>query len=522
MRFGEAVIELLHDHYGVDVVFGVPGVHNIELYRGLARSGVRAVSPRHEQGAGFMADGWGRVSGRPGVCAVISGPGLTNILTPVGQAFHDSVAMLVLSSTTATPDLGRGHGPLHDLADQAAVARTMTASSETIIDAEAATALIAEAWHVFTAGRPRPVHLTFPTDVLEQETDSLVPVTDRRHRPEPTAIDIETVAARLAAATNPMIVAGGGTIGAGVELRALAEALDAPVVLSGNAKGVLASSHPLCVGNTLSFAATQQALADADAVLVVGCELSDADIWNGGHPIRLGGTVVRIDIDAAQLNRRLVPDLGLVADAALAMGALATVLVRPPAIGAARAAALVVAAQAAHDPAFVPWLDTLAAVLPPDAIVALDSTQLAYAAHTFLPCEQPRSWLAPFGYGTLGCAVPMAIGAKIAAPGRPVFALVGDGGWLFTVAEMATAVDEQLDIVVVLWDNRGYGQIKVSFDDVGACRIGCDVSSADPEMIARGFGWTAASVDRPANLGAAVREAFASGGQRFIRVKVPS
>ena len=157
MRLGEAVVGLLADHYGVDTVFGIPGVHNIELYRGLHRFGVRAVSPRHEQGAGFMADGWSVVAGRPGVCTLISGPGLTNALTPMAQAFHDSRPMLVLAATTPTAALGKRLGPLHDLDDQAAMARTVTAFSETVLRPDDVPGLIARAFDVFRSARPRPV-----------------------------------------------------------------------------------------------------------------------------------------------------------------------------------------------------------------------------------------------------------------------------------------------------------------------------------------------------------------------------
>lgn len=520
LRVGEAVIDLLAREYGVDTVFGIPGVHNIELYRGLHRAGVRAVSPRHEQGAGFMADGWSIVTGRPGVCTLISGPGLTNALTPMAQAFHDSRPMLVLATTTPTNALGRRFGPLHDLDDQAAVARTVTAFSETVHDPADVPALLARAWDVFTSRRPRPVHLAFPTDVLAQWVAPFEKVPSAATRPAPEAALVQQAATVLAGARHPLIVAGGGCLGAGRELAAVATALDAPVLLTGNAKGVLPSSHALCAGNTMMTPAVQAALEAADAVLVVGAKVSDTDLYNGGRALALQH-LVRIDIDAEQLTRRMTPQVAITADASAALDALAAAL---PAgadrDGAARALTLRIAATppATH----ARWLDAIADALPPHTIVALDSTQLGYSAHVHLPAEQPRSWLAPYGYGTLGCALPMAIGAAIAAPQRPVFALAGDGGWLFTVAEMATAVDEELDIVVVLWDNHGYAQIRESFDAVGAPRMGVDVSAHDPVGIARGFGWTAESVATPDELRTGLQRAFAEGGQRFVRVAVPS
>lgn len=521
MRLGEAVVGLLAEHYGVDTVFGIPGVHNIELYRGLHRFGVRAVSPRHEQGAGFMADGWSVVTGRPGVCTLISGPGLTNALTPMAQAFHDSRPMLVLAATTPTDALGKRFGPLHDLDDQAALARTVTAFSHTVMHPDEVPALVARAFEVFRSSRPRPVHLAFPTDVLEMEAQPFVPAPSPGQRPAPDADAIAEAVRVLSGCTAPVVIAGGGTIDAGGALQAVAERLDAPVVLTGNAKGVLPSSHPLCVGNPLFEPGIQERIEACDAVLVVGTELSDADLYNGGRALQFRGPVVRIDIDAEQLHRRMSPQVGIVADASAALAAIAAGLAPGERGGAARTDEWRAVWRAGVPDRLAPWLEALAAAVPADAIVALDSTQLAYSAHMTLPCEQPRSWLAPYGLGTLGCALPMAIGAGIAAPERPVLALAGDGGWLFTVAEMATAVDEALTLVLVLWDNRGYAQIRQSFDDVDAPRMGVDVSSADPEAIARGFGWSACTVREPHELAPAVAAAFAAGGPHMVRVAVP-
>jgi thiamine pyrophosphate-dependent acetolactate synthase large subunit-like protein len=535
LRLGEAVVDLLARQYGVDLAFGIPGAHNIELYRGLHRSGVRVVSPRHEQGAGFMADGWSVVTGRPGVVAVISGPGLTNLLTPMAQAFHDSRPMLVLSTTTPTADLGRRHGGLHDLDDQAGLARPVTAFSETVLDPADVPGLLARAWDVFTGARPRPVQLVFPTDVLELEVEPFTAVPSSAVRPVPADQEVAKAADLLVAARRAggelLLVAGGGSVDAGAPLAELAGLLDAPVVTTGNGKGVLPHEHPLHVGNRMICPAVQRALEAADAVLVVGSELSDADLFNGGHPLGLTGRLVRVDLDPAQLDRRAAPELGLVGDATATLTALAAAVGErlPAGPGAAQAGArrsgperateLVAAADRAISPELARWVDALGAALPADAVLALDSTQLAYPAHGRLRAAGPRSWLAPYGFGTLGCALPMAVGAKLALPDRPVVAVAGDGGWLFTVAEMATAVDERLDLVLVVWDNRGYGMIRWFFDQAGAPRTGVDVSSADPVGIARGFGWDAVSVDSPDGLTEALRDALAAGGCRMVHVR---
>lgn len=520
MKVGEALIDLLAREYGVDVVFGIPGVHNIELYRGLHRSGVRAVSPRHEQGAGFMADGWGLVTGRPGVCTLISGPGLTNALTPIAQAYHDSRPLLVLASTTPTDALGAHIGPLHDLPDQAALVRTVCAFSETVVDPATLPQLIERAWNVFTSSRPRPVHLAIPMDVLAQPCEPFA-----RHAQPVSKVHADHDAVRhaidvLNGARQPVIIAGGGAIDAEDLLIAVAETLDAPVVLTGNAKGVLPSSHPLCAENTLVFGRIQREIEAADVVLVVGSELSDTDLYNDGRALNFSGSVVRIDLDGEQIRRRVEPRVALVGDARETLSVLnAGLKPRTPKDGTDRARTWREHSRNKTSALFNPWLKAIEAVLPDEAIVALDSTQLGYSAHWWLPANHSRSWLAPYGFGTLGCALPMAVGAAVAAPDRPVLAIAGDGGWLFTVAEMATAVDEGANVTLILWDNRGYQQIRQSFDDVDAPRMGVDVSSHDPLMIARGFGWVACDVANPDELRIALAEAL-RGGQHLLRVCV--
>ena len=521
LKVGEAIIDLLSREYGVDVVFGIPGVHNIELYRGLHRSGVKAISPRHEQGAGFMADGWSIVTGKPGICVLISGPGLTNALTPIAQAHHDSRPMLVIASTTPTDALGKSFGPLHDLPDQAAVARSVCALSETVTDPSKLPELIERAWNVFTSARPRPVHIAIPTDVLAQTCAPFIRQHIAATRPAARESDVTKALEIINQSKTPVIIAGGGTVDASGELITLAEKLDAPVLLTGNAKGVMPSNHPLCAGNCLVFGRIQKEIEAADVVIVVGTELSDTDLYNDGRALQFGGKVVRIDIDAEQINRRTTPTVGLVGDAAQTMTSLAHgIVARNPNTGTERTQQWRDHARAKTSDTFTPWLKVIEHWLPDNAIVALDSTQLGYSAHWWLPALHSRSWLAPYGFGTLGCALPMAIGASVAAPNRPVLAIAGDGGWLFTVAEMAAAKDLASDIVMILWDNSGYEQIRTSFDDVAAPRMGVDVSSHDPSAIARGFGWNAVDVTQPDQLASALATALADGGPQFIRIAI--
>jgi thiamine pyrophosphate-dependent acetolactate synthase large subunit-like protein len=524
LRVGEAIIDLLVREYELDTVFGIPGVHNIELFRGLHSSGVRVVAPRHEQGAGFMADGWSIATGKPGVCALISGPGLTNAITPIAQAYHDSRAMLVLASTTPTHSLGKKFGPLHDLDDQSAVVRTVTAFSETVTDPTQLPQLIERAWNVFTSSRPRPVHIAIPTDVLEQFVDPFTRVTTDISKPVAQDSDIQRAVQLLAEAKRPIIIAGGGALGTGELISNIATAIDSPIVLTGNAKGEVPSTHPLCVGSAMVIPRVQEEIEQSDVVLVIGSEISDADLYNGGRAQGFSGNVIRIDIDAEQISRRVMPHVSLVADAADSLSRISAELTKAGIAltnsGSARATNLRMAARSGVRQDLLPWIDAIEQSIPDNTLVAVDSTQLAYAAHTVMSCNSPRSWLAPFGFGTLGCALPMAIGAAIADTTRPVLAIAGDGGWLFTVAEMAAAIDEGIDMVLVLWDNRGYGQIRESFDDVRAPRMGVDVSSHDPSAIAKGFGWNAIDVTTIEAFRIVLSEAFENRGAHFIRISV--
>ena len=312
---GEVLVKLLED-YGVEQVFGIPGVHTVELYRGLARSSINHVTPRHEQGAGFMADGYARTSGKPGVCFIITGPGMTNITTAMGQAYADSIPMLVISSVQSRSQLGGGRGKLHELPNQGALVAGVAAFSHTLMSAAELPAVLARAFALFQAGRPRPVHIEIPLDVLVEDADALLssqPVSIARAGAAPSAV--ARMSELLANAKRPLILAGGGAIDAAAELTELAELLDAPVALTINAKGLLPSTHPLLIGSTQSLVATRELVADADVVLAIGTELAETDYdvtFAGGFEIP--GKLLRIDIDADQTVRNYPPHVALVAD----------------------------------------------------------------------------------------------------------------------------------------------------------------------------------------------------------------
>lgn len=513
MKFGERIINLITDSYGVDTVFGIPGVHTIEFYRGVHSRRLQSIVPRHEQGGAFMADGYTRVTGKPGVCLFVTGPGVLNAMTPIAQAWHDSIPMLVLAATTATRDLGRGRGPLHDVGDQTAITAPITSISETVTDPDRFAELIADAWQSWASGRPRPVHLAVPVDLLSTEIGRIEPV---RGTLTPAPADPAAIAAAakaLRSAVRPVIIAGGGALRAAHEIRLLAEHLDAPVVTTGNAKGLIPADHPLAVGTLLPFAPVLDLIERADVVLAIGTEFSDVDRIYTGADLKIPGTLIRVDIDPGQLNGLITATIGIAADATLAAEALLAEAVAVEAVavealtsgaaersrscnGAERTRQTVAAVRFSDQTdRHGAWLDALGSVLTDDTITVLDSTQLAYSALHRLPGGHPGNWIATYGLGTLGAALPMAVGARIGRPQAPVVAVAGDGGVLFTLPELATAVDHGGPLTLVIWDNAGYGEIRDSFDRAAAPRIGTETSAHDLVAIARGFGASARRVD---------------------------
>ena len=498
---GEVLIELLQD-YGIDTVFGIPGVHTLELYRGLHTARMRHITPRHEQGAGFMADGYTRATGRLAVCFIITGPGMTNIATAMAQALADSIPMLVISSVNHSYQLGMGEGRLHELPGQSSLVGRVARFSHTLLRADELGKVLARAFAVFHGARPGPVHIEIPIDVLTANADHL----DRKaaaipYPPGPSPQAIAAGIGWLKTATRPLLAVGGGAINAASEVVALAEKLAAPVINTVNAKGVMPYSHPLAVGGSASCTAVRAELQTADLVLAVGTELgeTDYDFFSQGE-LRLEGRLIRIDIDAAQLSRNVRADLALCSDAAYALRAFHLALAdwhNQAAAGHQRARQLRAQLQAARDPGYRRLFEAIRAALP-TVIVVGDSTQPTYYAWRHYETEQPRRYFhSASGFGTLGYAIPAAIGAKLAASESPVVGLIGDGGAQFTVGELACAVAARLPVIFLVWNNAGYGEIKHSMVDAGIQPVGVDIQPPDIVALARAFGCCAQRATTP-------------------------
>lgn len=512
MTTGMAVMHLLKA-YGVDTVFGMPGVHTLDFYRAMPKTGIRHIGVRHEQGAGFMADGYARISGRPGVCILISGPGVTNAATPIGQAYSDSQPVLILSSVGKVDDLGMGRGRLHEIRDQRAVTRPLTAFSEIATNPRQVRELIHRAFAVFSSQRPRPCHISIPLDVLAApwEGDTEAAVLPSRPAPDPAAMD--RAAELLADAARPLLIVGGGAVGAAAEVRALAERLQAAVVPTIAGKGVLPENHPLALGMTLDHEDTQETIGSADCVLAVGTELAEPDVWVT-HTLPVGGRFIRVDVDPEVLVRDYRADAAILGDAAATLAGIAARLEGRNLEGGWDAEAIAAARKAgrrdfgALERLHEPLLRALREGLPEDGFCFTDMTQIAYSGYAIFPANRPRQWFFPAGYGTLGFALPAAIGAQLAEPKRPGAVLIGDGGLQFTLPELATAVENHLPLAVVLWDNGSLKQIARFMREQGIEEIGVHPENPDFIALARAYRMHVSEPDSLARLTEAMREAY--------------
>ncbi|MFE5300805.1 5-guanidino-2-oxopentanoate decarboxylase [Streptomyces sp. NPDC056632] len=526
---GEAVVRALATH-GVTDAFGIPGTHNLEIYRHLPAYGIRHVTPRHEQGAGYAADAYARVSGRPGVAITTTGPALLNIAAAVGQAYSDSVPLLVVSPGMPLRHPRQSTGLLHEMRSQTEALRGVAAFSHRVASVDEIGAAVARAFTLFRTGRPRPVHIEVPLDLLE----SAEPAGPVRPAPPtgPAAPDpacVRAAADALLGARRPALVLGGGARTAAAECRALAGALGAPVVTTANGKGVVDERHPLSLGVSLHSPAVQKWLADRDVVLAVGTELAESDVW--GPLPSLEGTLIRVDLDPAQMYAQPPADLPLVGDARLTLAALLTAC-RGRARDTAEAddeadlGALVTDLRTTRDDEtrtrdarWLPYLRAMRRVLAEDAVITSDSAQCCYyGALPHLPVGPEGRYLHPTGFGTLGYALPAAIGATTACPGRQVVALSGDGGLQFSVQELATAAGSGLPLPVVVFDNGGYGEIREEMAARGDAFTGVDLPAVDLPGLARAYGGRGVVVRSPAELAAALAEALVTPGPTIVTV----
>lgn len=459
---GVELAEMLADR-GVSTIFGIPGVHNIELYRGIEAAGIRHVLARHEQGAGFMADGFARATGKPGVCFVISGPGLTNIMTPMGQAYSDSVPMLVIS--TVLDETASKRGQLHQMRDQEGAARTVCDWSETAQTAQAAFALIDRAFAEFETSRHRPKHIQIPIAVLSapapQPPQPRAQFTGGKLPPRPG--DLSRVTALLSAAKRPLFIFGGGA--KHVARKQVTDVLSrtrAASFVTYAGRGIVAPATPRFLGAHLASGGAEALIGEADLIVAIGTELASTDRWR--PDLGAKAPIVRVDIDELMLGQSTGQDIAIHSDADLFLRGLNVQLDRAEPGSDWDEKELAETRRrwnrevANARPGIVPVCDALRAALPEKLRIYSDMTQFAYAAKEIWDMEFPGLWHHPVGFGTLGYGLPAAIGGALT--GGPTLAIAGDYGFQYTLQELGTAAELGLGLPILIWNNEALGEIR--------------------------------------------------------------
>ncbi|MDT8327242.1 MAG: 5-guanidino-2-oxopentanoate decarboxylase [Roseovarius sp.] len=506
---------------GVEVIFGIPGVHNQEMYRGIEEAGITHVLARHEQGAGFMADGYARASGEPGVAYVITGPGLCNIMTPMGQAYSDSVPVLVLSS--CLDEVAAKTGQLHQMLDQCGAAACVCDWSHEARDAQSAYHLIDRALAEFASTRARPKHIQVSISALEGVADAAPDARAVAAIPAIADALVDHVAEALNGAQKPLVILGGGAVLSAKAWRQVVARLGAATFTTYAGRGIMGLDAPLDFGAYLARPESASVIAEADLVLAVGTELSQNDLWRDelGHAAPL----IRVDIDAAQLggapncDTAVLADAGALGDALLTRALRHTTGWRAGNVAAARARWR--AESDSERPGVAPLCEVLRAVLPEDTMIYSDMTQFAYVAQEVWPMAHPGHWHHPSGFGTLGYALPAAIGGAVARRGKPTIAIAGDYGFQYTVQELGTAVELGLPLPILLWDN---GKLKEIEDSMVRAQIAPNaVIAHNPDFcaLARAYGAHAVAPQSHQDVQDAVRAALVADRPTLIYMTPP-
>lgn len=529
IRGAQAIVKCL-ERAGIEFVFGIPGLYNIPIFDALYRHPtIRVITVRHEQGAAFMADGYARVTGKPAAILTLPGPGLTNAMTGIGEAFYDSQPMLILSTQVNREFIDQDRGLLHEMTHQFEMLQTLTKYGERIMDGSEIAAVFGRAMEQLHDDRPRPVQIEIPRNIQVELTEWTGE--DPNHGIYLTGgvseSDIVAILDLLCTAKRPLIFAGGGTNSpdAAMQLVQLAERLGAPVLTTGMGVGAIPSDHPLACGVPWIAAGDVRPLVAAcDLFLAIGTRFNAAFTANWDLP--LPETTMRIDIDPTEVERNLPIKHKIIAKASLAMSTMNKKLAERGVDRRGQVALELAQAQAAFRAQIttkvgktMPWMQALRAALPRNGILACDMTLFWADMLAVFPIYQPRSMLFPWGFGTLGFALPEAIGAKLAFPERAVVAIVGDGGFLFTGAELATAVQYKLNIPILVPNNHAYGMIKVQQrDQYDEQFMAVDLTNPDFVALAQAFGAYGVKVTTPEAMGAVITQALAADRPTVIEI----
>jgi thiamine pyrophosphate-dependent acetolactate synthase large subunit-like protein len=509
---------------GVELLFGIPGVGTLAVYDAFVdHPELRHIEVRHEQSAVFMADGYARASGRVGVAFTSNGPGALNTITAMATAHNDSVPVLHLISENPPDVRKKGKGHFHDISDQFGLFRPVSGHATQVALPEEIPAAIGTAFSALRNRRPRPALVEFANEALTSATEaSPLPMTESVGRPI-DAGDLARAAAVLAEADRPLVWAGGGvaTAEASAALIRIVERLGAPTITTQKGKGAMPADHPLHVGNWANELPTRDLISQCDILLAVGTRFSYFP--TGGWSLRLPDRIVQVDIDPTEIGRNYRVDAGVVGDAREVLDALESELDRlghQPLPWRDEEVAKVLAriTEAVGTPVEIEVLDQIRSVLPADSLVFNDPTTIAFWARSHWKTDRPRTWFVPSGFGTLGFALPAAIGARLARPDVPSVALIGDAGIMFTIQDLMTAVQENISAVVMVFNDEGYGVERRHQDHLYGRRSGVDVLPPDFVALARAFGARGITIDDLTKVGEGLSSALDSEGPTLIEV----
>ena len=517
---GDAMVAGLR-RWGVDTVFGLPGIQLDALFDGLQRDGtLRVLHARHEQGAAYMAFGYAQVTGKPGVCAIVPGPGLLNAGAALATAFACNARVLCLTSTVPSQFIGQRQGLLHDIEDQSGLLRGLTKWYARAEDVSEIPRLLDEAFVALLSGRPRPVALEIPPDILAQVGSPAYPA-GRPQLPKPAASPalIERAAAMIAQAERPVIVVGSGALEAGAPIRQLAARIGAPIVSRAMGRGVVRSDDPLA----LSGAALHPHWPRVDLVIGIGTRLQLLREW--GHDDRL--KVIRIDLDDAEMHRVVAPDVAIIADAkegALQLDEALSRLIDAPRTPGLDIAAIRTEFEVQFASEFkdqIAYLDVIREAMAEDDIFVDEMTQMGYAARFALPVFAPRTYVTSSYQGTLGYGFATALGAQVGAAPRRVISVNGDGGFMFTMPELATAVQHNIPLIAIVFNDGHFGNVRrIQKTMYGGRVIASDLHNPDFLMLAKAFGVVGMRANGPEELRQALAAARQIDGPVLIEVPV--
>jgi acetolactate synthase-1/2/3 large subunit len=516
---------------GVEVVFGLPGVQIMPLYDAFwGQTAIRLLTVRHEQTTVYMADGYARASGKPGVALVVPGPGVQNASAALGTAYACSSPVLLVAGQVESAMLGQDRGALHEINDQLDIVRPVTKWSRRVLAAADIPAAIHDGLRHAQSGRPRPTVVEIPPDVLAAEAEMVLPALEAPSLDAPDPESVRRAVRLLAEATRPLIWAGGGVVlaDAAEELTALAEELGIPVATTAEGKGAIPEDHPLALGvGYYGHGAPSFAAPRADVILAVGTRLTGQ--MHGPTALRSPQRLIHLDVDRAVIGKNYPAEVAIVGHAKPGLRMLRDVArasSRPPErwprgelADIRRRGADAVARQA---PLQCEMLGQLGRAIDEHAIVVSGITNLGYWANFALPRRRPRTYLTASYFATLGFAFPTALGAKVAAPDRAVISLSGDGGFMYALPELSTAVQHGIDVVAIVFVDGAFGASKNDQRTRYAGRmVGTDLHNPSFAKVAEVFGARGITA-QPDELGKAVQSALDARRPTVIEVPIPT